>query len=533
MNLNNVFLFLVLCIGFTACKPKQKVDPKPDTGRSDLSRDSIYLYAKEIYLWSDALPTYDAFNPRKYTTASSDLLNYEKELIALTQFKINPATGLPYEYFASGTDSKYSYIIDKADENPIAFVPTERSSVDLEGNGDDFGVKLGAYGQGGTTFALFVTAVFQNSPADKAGIIRSDRIYKVNGRAIGDNSDVDLPIINAAFFNGTAPITIEGVHYANGSAGAPFTIQLNKAVYKSTPVLAKKIFTVGAKKVGYLNFARFSNLPSNAKADLDAAFVAFDAGNVTDLIIDLRYNGGGYVNTAQYLINQIAPASTSGKVMFSEHYNPLMQAGSANILGNQPYTDGTGKIVYENGRMLTLKDVDYSIVGNTERFLKSGPLNTANTITKVVFIVSGNTASASELVINSLKPYMTVKLVGSKTYGKPVGFFPITIENKYKVFYSLFQTKNSLGQGDYFDGMTPDIVDNFDDPRNNFGDPNEHYTAIAINEIEPNGVVTNSISKTMAIQGKNISVESLKPMKSLAGGNEFIGMIENRAKLKR
>ncbi|SFG88650.1 S41 family peptidase [Pedobacter insulae] len=535
MKLNYAFLFLVLCIGFTSCKRKPKVDPEPKTTRADLSRDSIYLYAKEIYLWNDAIPTYDAFNPRKFTSESSDLSNYEKELIALTQYKINPATGSPYEYFANGTDSKYSYIIDKADENPIAFVPTERSSVDLEGNGNDFGIKLTAYTYPDKSFELMIMAVYENSPADKAGLIRSNKITKINGTTVGTNYDTQKDLINTAINNNI--MQLEYVNFTNGVAsGSPVTVNLIKNSYKSSPFYATKVFTAGAKKIGYLAYARFSTL-SNSQQGFTQAFNTFSTGGVTDLIIDLRYNGGGYVNTAQYLINQIAPASATGKVMFTEHYNTLMQANNANILKNQPYTDGTGKIVYENGRMLTLDDVDYSVAGNTERYLKAGPLNTTNTISNIVFIVSGNTASASELVINSLKPYMTVKVLGTKTYGKPVGFFPITIENKYKVFYSLFQTKNSLGQGEYFDGMTPDVVDLpgddfYDDPYHNFGDSQESYLKKSIALLAP-GVVITTLGKTAETSTLLAAKQRTSQARPMAGGNEFVGMIENRPKLKQ
>jgi carboxyl-terminal processing protease len=285
-----------------------------------------------------------------------------------------------------------------------------------------------------------------------------------------------------------------------------------------------------------LAYARFSTL-TNSKADFDLAFSEFSTAGVTDLIIDLRYNGGGYVNTAQYLINQIAPASANGKVMFAEHYNGLMQANGATILANQPLLDANRKVQYQNGKMVTYADVNYSVAANTELFAKAGPLNNGNTISNVVFIVSGNTASASELVINSLRPYMNVKLVGTKTYGKPVGFFPITIENKYEVYYSLFQTKNSLGQGDYFDGLVPnvpftDIREDLDDPRNNFGDPQEYYTSVALNAIAPGAVVSSS-AKTMSIQGRSVAIESLRPMKTIVDGNDFMGMIETRHKLKK
>lgn len=531
-------LLVLIALGaaiLTGCKKGKDVTPTPtptDKSRANLTRDSIFLYAKQVYLWNDALPSYEAFNPQKFTTASTDLANYEAELLALSQYKINPATNRPYEYYLNGTDSKYSYISDLANKNPTAYIPEKKAAVDLEGNGNDFGIKLSAYAQdnAGITFALFITAVYQNSPADKAGMIRSDRIYKINNRTIGDNYANDRDFINTAF-NGTT-ITIEGVKYTNGVAGATYTKTLTKAVYKSSPVFARKVFTAGSKKIGYLAYARFSNLNSNSKADFDAAFAEFSSAGVTDLIIDLRYNGGGYVNTAQYLINQIAPSSANGKVMFAEHYNPLMQANGASILSNQPLLDANKKVQYQNGRMVTYADINYSVASNTELFAKAGPLNTANNIGSVVFIVSGNTASASELVINCLKPFMNVKTVGVKTFGKPVGFFPITIENKYEVYYSLFQTKNSLGQGDYFDGFTPDVVDDFDDPRNNFGDPNEHYTMVATNLIAPGAPVTSSFAKTMSIQGKSVSVQDLKTLAPIVDGNEFVGMIETRHKLK-
>ena len=537
-----IFLLTIFSVSFVSCKKKPDPTPEPPANdRANLSRDSIFLYAKQIYLWSDGLPTYDVFNPRKYTTASTDFLNYERELITLAKISKNPATGSPYEYYTTKNalgidvevdDSKYSYISDLTNKNPTAYIPEKKSAVDLDGNGNDLGVKLGAYKQDnqGITFALFIIAVYQNSPADKAGMVRSDRINKINGRTIGDNYAADKDFINTSFAG--TNITLEGVKYTNGVSGASFTISLVKAIYKSSPVFSAKVFTADNKKIGYLAYARFSTL-SNSKPDFDAAFATFSAAGVTNLLVDLRYNGGGYVNTAQYLINQIAPASASGKVMFAEHYNALMQSGGATILTNQPLLDANKKVQFQNGKMITYADINYGLAANTEMFSKAGPLNTTNNITNVVFIVSGSTASASELVINSLKPYMNVKMVGTKTFGKPVGFFPITIENKYEVYYSLFQTKNSLGQGDYFDGFTPDVVDDFDDPRNNFGDPKEYYTVKAINIIAPGAVVTASVNKTMSIQGRSIAVESLQPMKPLVDGNEFVGMIETRHKLKQ
>lgn len=529
---------MLVAMGFSACKESKIVAdvPQPPTpttptsgSRAELTKDSLYLYAQQVYLWNDALPSYETFNPRSYS-GSTDLSAYNAELFAISQLKINPTTGKPFEYRSSSPSSpKYSYISDKTTQNPQAAIYNEQSAVDLEGNGNDLGVKLGAYGTSSTdanAFALFVMAVYQNSPADKAGMVRSDRITKINGRTIGANYSADAGFINNAFAGTT--VALEGTKYVNGAAGATFSVTLTKAVYKSSPVYASKVFTAGAKKIGYLAYARFSNI-SNSKADFDAAFNTFSASGVTDLVIDLRYNGGGYVNTAQYLLDHIAPSTANGKIMFSEYYNPTMQANKATILANQPLLDDNGKVRYQNGKMLTYADIDYSIGRNTEVFSKTGPLTG---VTNVVFIVSGSTASASELVINSLKPYVNVKIVGTTTYGKPVGFFPITLENRYEVFMSMFTSKNANGQGDYYAGFTPDVIDDYDDPLRNFGDPKENYTALALNVLAPNVVVTAKSVITMSIGGSSVAAKSLKPMVPIVDGNEFIGMIETKHRLK-
>ncbi len=532
-----LFLITIFVVTFTSCKKDTPTPTPPVTTptRADLTKDSIFLYAKQLYLWNDALPTYEAFKPRGYTSKTTDFLNYESELLAIANSAKNPATNRAYEYYANGTDTKYSYISDIANKNPVAYIPNKTSAVDLEGNGNDFGLKISAYGQsegGVEPFVLYVTAVYQNSPADKAGMVRSHKILKINNQTIGANYTAERDGINAAL--SASGIKLEGITHVNGIPDAPFTVNLTKASYKSSPVYTAKVFTSGSKKIGYLAYARFSNL-TNSKPEFDAAFAKFAAENVTELIIDLRYNGGGYVSTAEYLINQIAPSSLNGKVMYSEHYNTLMQGGGAAILNNQPFLDATGKPIFNNGRLVTYADFDYSVKGNTEIFLKNGPLTG---VSKVVFIVSGSTASASELVINSLKPHIEVKMVGTQTYGKPVGFFPIRLENKYDVYYSLFQTKNSLGQGDYYSGFTPDVAftdvrGDLDDPRNNFGDPKEYYTSVALKEFGATGPITIAAAKTMSINGKSVSVQSLKPMKPIGNGNEFVGMIETDHRIKK
>lgn len=509
----------------TSCK-KTKVAPAvvtpppvvvpitPTASRADLSKDSIFLYAKELYLWNDKLPTYEVFNPRRFSNYTNNLDNYKEELFEITKFSN------PFEYKTNGTSSKYSYIFDKANQNPTASIK-RTSSVDLEGNGNDLGVRFGFYGTD-ANFTTYVTAVYQNSPAEKAGLLRGYLITKINGVSYGTNFSSNSNALNAAL-NGTN-ITLEGVK----SDGTTFNVSLTKSVFKSSPIYKSKVLTAGTKKVGYVAYARFSNA-ENSVTELNNIFNDFGTKGVTDLVIDLRYNGGGYVSTAEHLINLIAPSTASG-VMFSEHYNTTMQSGQATILKNQPLLDANDKVQFRNGNIITYFDVNYSIAANTVNFAKKGPLTT---IANVVFIVSSNTASASELVINSLKPHMNVSLVGLTTYGKPVGFFPITIENKYDVYYSMFETKNSLGQGTYYDGFVPDVRDN-EVPANtimyDFGDVNDNYLKKALNIIAP-GVAVTSRAKTMTARQEQLA----SPSASIIGSElkpEFKGMIENRFRIK-
>lgn len=522
----------LLLATLVACK-KTKVTPAPTTpapttptttaSRADLTRDSLYLYAQQIYYWNDALPTYETFNPRKYTTGSSDLANYNNELFAITQYKVNPTTGRPFEYY-DGNSAKYSYIQDIASKNPTAYINTT-ASVDLEGNGNDLGVRFGFYGSD-ANFTTYVTAVYDKSPADNAGLKRGDVITKINGTTYGTNFSANRTAIVTAI-NG-ANITLEGVK----STGASFNITLTKAVFKSSPIYKNRIITAGTKKVGYLAYARFSN-STNSIDTLNAIFRDFANGGVTDLVIDLRYNGGGYVSTAEHLINLIIPSSASG-VMFTEYYNTTMQTGQAKILANQPLLDANDKPRYgANGVMLNyFANVDYSVAGNTTRISKKGSLNN---ISSVVFIVSGSTASASELVINSLKPYVTtLKIVGQTTYGKPIGFFPIRLENKYDVYFSLFETKNAAGQGGYFAGMTPDVTD-VEVPAGtvmyDFGNVNDNYLKKALNVIAP-GVTVTSQAKTSAVVERQFALPASNVINVDLGKDEFKGMIETRFKTK-
>ena len=112
-------------------------------------------------------------------------------------------------------------------------------------------------------------------------------------------------------------------------------------------------------------------------------------------------------------------------------------------------------------------------------------------LSRVFFIVTGSSASASELIINNLKPYMDVKLIGDTTYGKPVGFFPIEILN-YAIYPISFRTINSAGNADYYSGFAPDKLA-ADGVNKNWGDVTEPSLAAALKYIET-GVLQEAVA---------------------------------------
>ena len=530
---------LIIMTGISACKKSDAdVDPEnPDTEdpasseRADLTKDSIFYYAEAVYLWNKDLPSYKDFNPRSFI-AGTDLLSHESELFKITRYGINPETNQPFEYNKSSPSyPKYSYISDLDDQNPVAMI-APKSAVNTDGVGYDLGIySFSAFGTD-NNYRLYIKAVYPGSPAAEKGLTRGAEITTIDGKRIGSSFQTEKDLINDLLDNTLTSAKLKGVKVD----GSPFEVTLERASYNSSPVYKSKVFESNGKKVGYIHLGRFSRMTSPegnnpSDANLDPAIAEFAKEGLTDLIVDLRYNGGGYVSTAEHLINLIAPSSASG-VMYKEVYNETMQKRDkkAEILKKQPLTDANGNIRYDaNGNMLTYFNVDYSVAGNTATFKKTGALTG---VKNIVFIVTGNTASASELMINALKPYVNVKLVGQTTYGKPVGFFPVTIENRYDVYFSMFETRNSKDEGGYYAGMKPDVVDNTDDAKRDFEDANENYIARALDILAP-GPATNARA-SMSVKGKNGVTLNLSPAMNerIKKTNEFVGMIETRHKIK-
>ncbi len=203
-----------------------------------------------------------------------------------------------------------------------------------------------------------------------------------------------------------------------------------------------QIVEVDGRKVGYLFFRNFVR-PSEAA--LNEAFTALKAAGATELVLDLRYNGGGLVDVAVQLASLIGGARTSSQVMINWAFNDRIAASSNRVT----------------------------------RFLETPP-QTLN-LQRLVVITTRASASASELIINSLRPYLPVTVVGDTTYGKPVGQYSFTFCEKVLVPV-VFSLKNVNNEGDFFTGIPADCAAG-DDLAHQLGDPAEASYAEALTVI--------------------------------------------------
>lgn len=342
---------------------------------------------------------------------------------------------------ASALLSKMKTYPKDADGKPIdkySFLDNGETAGEIQqGVAGDIGLQVTYAYDGNRNIVLVVLYADKNSPAGKAGVQRGWTITAINGQSVaydGSNGPNVMRVINAIYYDAQASFTFKKQDASTAS------LTLAKAQYQINPVLFDSVYTVSGKKVGYFVFYTFSNVtynnaPTLTYQELSRVFNKFKSQNISSLIVDLRYNGGGSVNTAEFLDSAIAPASVAGKEMYRYIYNDKITARKDDI--------GLDDKIFFNG---------------------GGNLNLQN----VFFITGDGTASASELTINNLKPYMNVQIVGDTTYGKPVGFFGLPLyvyKNGVKKdladLYAInFETRNAANQGGYFHGMVPDKVAN-------------------------------------------------------------------------
>ena len=363
------------------------------------------------------------------------------------------ATSDPIDYFKS-----------------LLYTPTDRFSAiypdyqdltnSLQGISLDAGYEFKLYRvQNSDDVYAEVLYIKKNSPASMTDLKRGDAIVAINGVQIDINNYRTL-------LNETESAhTITPLRFSeeSGTYVAMNDISLTPVELSEDPNFLDTVYTINNKKIGYViyNFFAPGTSSDNTKYDkeMDAVFAKLKAENITSLVLDLRYNGGGYVSSAVNLASLIGPGVTSSDIFSKTKYN--------NFLASE---------------IPALSSVKTAFLDKTE--------NLGNTLegNRLYVLTSSGTASASELIINGLKPYMDVFLIGDVTYGKNVGSIAIededNPENKYGLLPIVTRSFNSLDQSDYSTGFTPDIpaLENTERLKP-LGDVNELMLRTAIEQI--------------------------------------------------
>jgi len=313
-----------------------------------------------------------------------------------------------------------------------------------------------------------VVYVKPGTDAETVGVMRGDYFTQVNGTALDTINWRKLlsdskTSVTITFFN---------------SATMQFVDKTVRkfAYYAEDPVFFDKVYEVNGRKIGYLVYNFFAPGPNNRyDRKLNNVFGSFKSKGITDLVLDLRYNNGGYMSSAILLGSMIVPDLNAGNVFIKTEFNSLLQAAYINEFGEDALIDRFIE------RLNAVELVN----------------NVGGTIQSLYVLTSRWTASASELIINGLKPYMQVFLIGNTTVGKNVGSILIyeddDAKNKWGMLPIVLRYYNRDGNADFADGFAPDILEHDNGAKLPLGDMNEEMLKIAIDHITGRYVPKTSV----------------------------------------
>jgi C-terminal processing protease CtpA/Prc len=318
---------------------------------------------------------------------------------------------------------------------------------------------------------IIVSYVYPNSPADRAGLKRGDIILKIDGQ--------DLDTLNySALFNMKSYSITLGEYQDSAIYPTTKIIPLTAEIIDSNPIVFDTILQYNNQKIAYMVYAEFiSGKNSSLLNKFGLKMFEFKSQGVTDLIVDLRYNPGGEIIAANYIASCIAPLNVvySNSVLVNFQYNSIYQNYFLSTEGpDSKYL--VNRMVY-NGYNLNLN--------------------------RVFFLTGTRTASASELLMTGLQPYMDVFKIGEQTYGKYTGAWVIQDTNKppkhkWAIVPIVSKYSNSVGFTDFVDGLAPEyfVRDNLLQAKQ-FGDVNDPAlgTAVEIITGQPLVIKKNSSSE--------------------------------------
>jgi carboxyl-terminal processing protease len=435
-------------LGYTAASVAQQcIAPRVGEGFTDVrgSIDTEKLWVRafldETYLFYKDIPKVD---PAAFTAAAFEGSSFE----ALRA------------YFRSLLTPKLTASGNRVDQ--FSFIrPTQSRSNEQAGVSSGYGISFARLDNPTTTSTttriIRVLRVEPGSPGDLAGVLRGDTVKSIDGVDINDTTEAGEEVL----FEGLNPsVAIKTTTFGLQAAGSDEideVVVVSSTNIATVPVEIAKTLHVGSSKVGYLVLNTFAL--EKAQEQLIKAITKLKSDKVDDLVLDLRYNGGGIVLLANQLSYMIGGADLKNKVFektVCNGKNPSALCDQAN-----PFVD------------VTIGDSVNNVVG--DRSIPQLGLK------RVFVLTTASTCSASESVINGLSPYLQVIRIGSTTCGKPFAFVPK--DNCGTTYFALqSRIENALGFSSYEDGFAPTCAA-ADDLSRQRGDPHEMMLAGALKYI--------------------------------------------------
>ena len=402
-----LLLFIAL-FTFQSCDDKD-MDDVPAPANLEVN-DFIWKGLNLYYLWQADVPNLADNRFANQTDLNSFLQQYEKPEELFDALRVNEST------------DRFSWIVSDYLELEGTLQGTTKN------NGVDFVLYLKSAGS--NDVIGIVRYIISDSDASTKDIKRGDVFYGVNGTQLTVSNYQSLLLNSENYTLNLADIS-NGVVTPNGKS-----VNLTKTELSENPISINKVIEANGHKIGYLMYNGFY---PNYDSQLNEAFGTLKSQGITDLVLDLRYNSGGSVQSSTRLASMITGQFT-GQVFSKQKWNNKIND------------------YFESEDPDALKNLFTNTVD-------SEPLNSLN-LTKVYILTTESTASASELVINGLKPYIEVVQIGDVTTGKNVGSITIydsptfgkenrNPNHRYAMQPIVFKIANADDYGEYFNGLTP------------------------------------------------------------------------------
>ncbi len=415
--------------GLWACKKDTPVVENAETAQQTeyrVVKNGILQIMKQYYLWNNTLP------------------NVNVDSIATPQKLLDTLRNKQYD--------RYSFLTSK----------TYMQQLFQQGAYVGYGVSFKGDAQGNLRIAF----LFSESPLVASGVQRGWIVKSVNGTAI-------TPQVDITSLLGSDQAGVTNTFVMTDTLGVDHTITAAKQTIDMNTVLDSRVIDYAGEKVGYLAFESFVQ---TSTAELDTTFKHFSETGINDMVVDLRYNGGGLGEVALQMANFMVGDIASGRIFVRYEHNALNTAmNKSSAIANGGYQFGLRRVFY---------------------------------------ITSGSTASASEIMINGMKPIIPVYLVGDKTYGKPVGMYEWDFTNyDYALLPICFSITNENNEGGYYTGIPVDSPQP-DDLTHVLGSPQEACLSAVLYYIK-NG--SFPASKKNAIVREGWGLDKISGFRSLIG----------------